>query len=78
MYLAKPDWYTLLYKNYERVKTRCAILNEDADPVGTDQEACKIVNLDGKVPGENCQIVQGWKRDYVLCSDKGDLGADGP
>src|SRR5260370_38316115 len=50
MYLAKPDWYSSVYKKFTNaVNNAVSNSNRDADPVGTDQKHAKFVNLDGKV-----------------------------
>src|ERR1700731_2588020 len=57
MYLAKPDWYTFVYKKFTNA-VNSAVSNTDADPVGTDQKHAKFVNLDGKVQVKKVNSVQ--------------------
>src|SRR5258707_3044645 len=80
MYLAKPDWYTFVYKKFTNaVNNAVSNSNSDADPVGTDQKHAKFVNLDGKVQVKKVNSVQWVEADYRTVLDKGDLvqtGAD--
>src|SRR5258707_15736306 len=81
MYLAKPDWYTFVYKKFTNaVNNAVSNSNSDADPVGTDQKHAKFVNLDGKVQVKKVNSVQWVEADYRTSLDRGDLvqtGSDG-
>src|SRR6267143_493023 len=79
MYLAKPDWYTFVYKKFTNaVNNAVSNSNSDADPVGTDQKHAKFVNLDGKVQVKKVNSVQWVEADYGTVLDKGDLVQTGP
>src|SRR6266849_4770023 len=79
MYLAKPDWYTFVYKKFTNaVNNAVSNSNSDADPVGTDQKHAKFVNLDGKVQVKKVNSVQWVEADYRTVLDKGDLVQTGP
>ena len=72
MYLAKPDWYSFVYKKFTSAVNN-AVSNSDAEPVGTDQKHAKFVNLDGKVQVKKVNSVQWVEADYRTSLDKGDL-----
>src|SRR5882672_7869819 len=79
MYLAKPDWYTFVYKKFTNaVNNAVSNSNSDADPVWTDQKHAKFVNLDGKVQVKKVNSVQWVEADYRTVLDKGDLVQTGP
>ena len=79
MYLAKPDWYSSLYKKFTNaVNNAVSNSNRDADPVGTDQKHAKFVNLDGKVEVKKVDSVKWADADFRTSLDKGDQIKTGP
>jgi len=79
MYLAKPDWYSSLYKKFTNaVNNAVSNSNSDADPVGSDQKHAKFVNLDGKVEVKKVNSVKWADADFRTSLDKGDQIKTGP
>src|SRR6266849_2625866 len=79
MYLAKPDWYSSVYKKFTNaVKNAVSNSNRDADPVGTDQKHAKFVNLDGKAEVKKVDSVKWADADFRTSLDKGDQIKTGP
>ena len=79
MYLAKPDWYSFVYKKFTNAVNN-AVSNGDAEPVGADQKKAKFVNLDGKVEVKKVDSVKWADADFRTSLDKGDqikTGSDG-
>src|SRR6266550_800296 len=79
MYLAKPDWYSFVYKKFTNAVNN-AVSNGDAEPVGVDQKKAKFVNLDGKVEVKKVDSVKWADADFRTSLDKGDQikpGSDG-
>src|ERR1700682_3878048 len=73
MYLAKPDWYSFVYKKFTN-----GVNNGDAEPAGTDQKKAKFVNLDGKVEVKKVDSVKWADADFRTSLDKGDQIKTGP
>src|SRR5712692_1409487 len=73
--LAKPDLYSAAV-----AKLNSKLSNVTPEPVETDQNHAKFVNLDGKVQVKKVNSVQWVEADYRTSLDRGDLvqtGSDG-
>src|SRR5713101_2498875 len=73
--LAKPDLYSAAV-----AKLNSKLSNVTPEPVETDQNHAKFVNLDGKVQVKRVNSVQWVEADYRTSLDRGDLvqtGSDG-
>src|SRR5713101_7401563 len=66
--LAKPDLYSAAV-----AKLNSKLSNVTPEPVETDQNHAKFVNLDGKVQVKKVNSVQWVEADYRTSLDKGDL-----
>src|SRR5713101_4279444 len=71
--LAKPDLYSAAV-----AKLNSKLSNVTPEPVETDQNHAKFVNLDGKVQVKKVNSVQWVEADYRTSLDKGDLLQTGP